>query len=122
MSKVLIVDDEKDILNFLSVELAKRGYEVETASSGEEAVEKVKDTRPDLMLLDMRMPGMGGIEALKQTKEFEPKIEVVMVTAVHDEAAVKKSMELGASDYIKKPIDFSYLNRVVMAKIAEILS
>lgn len=122
MSKILIVDDEKDVLDFLSVELARRGYEIETASSGEEAVERVEATRPDLMLLDMRMPGMGGMEALKQAKEIDPQMEVIMVTAVHDEAAVKKASELGANDYVTKPIDFNYLNMVVMTKIADMLA
>ena len=122
MSKILVVDDEKDILKFLSEELARRGYEVDTASSGEEAVEKAKAIRPDLVLMDMRMPGMGGMKALEQVKEIDPQIEVIMVTAVHDEDAIRKATDLGVDDYVTKPVDFSHLNEVVMEKIANTLA
>ncbi|MFQ5693094.1 MAG: response regulator, partial [Nitrospinota bacterium] len=76
---------------------------------------------PHLVLLDIRMPGMGGVETLKKIKEFDSQIGVIMVTAVHDEEMAKRTMEHGAYDYVTKPIDFNYLNLVVFAKIAEVL-
>ena len=106
MARILIVDDEEDVVNFIAKEFTKRDYEVETALSGEEAIEKVKETRPHLMLLDIRMPGMGGIAALRQAKEFDPHLGV---------------MELGAHDYVTKPIDFNYLNLTVMTKIVDLV-
>ncbi len=121
MARILIVDDEEDVVNFLAKEFTKRDYEVETALSGEEAIEKVKETRPHLMLLDIRMPGMGGIAALRQAKEFDPHLGVIMTTAVHDEEIAKRSMKLGAHDYVTKPIDFNYLNLTVMTKIVDLV-
>lgn len=121
LPRILVVDDEKDIVDFLSVELARRDFEVDTALSGEEAIEKIKANRPHLMLLDIRMPGMGGIEALRRAKEIDPRIGVIMVTAVHDEETAKRAVSLGAHDYITKPIDFNYLNLVVMTKIIDML-
>ncbi|MFC1491580.1 response regulator [Nitrospinota bacterium] len=121
MAKILVVDDEQDLLDFMKPALEKKGYEVETASSGEEALEKVKEHRPHLMLLDIRMPGMGGIETLKQAKEIDPRLGVIMVTAVHDEEVAKRAMEFGAHDYVTKPIDFNYLNLTVMTKIVDLL-
>jgi DNA-binding response OmpR family regulator len=121
LPRVLIVDDEKDVVEFLAAELARREFSVETAFSGEEAIEKMKAHRPHLMLLDVRMPGMGGIETLRQAKGIDPALGVIMVTAVHDEEIAKSAMTLGAHDYITKPIDFNYLNMVVMTKIIDML-
>ena len=121
LPRILIVDDERDIVEFLAMELSKRDFEVDTALSGEEAVEKVKANRPHLMLLDIRMPGMGGIEALRQIKQIDPKIGVIMVTAVHEEDIARNAIEFGAHDYITKPIDFNYLNMVVMTKRIDML-
>lgn len=120
MDRILLVDDEPGALNFLSVELAKRGYEVETAASGEEAIEKIKQTHPLLMLLDIRMPGMGGIETLKQAKKLDSNLGIIMVTAVNEEEIAQEAIKLGAHDYITKPIDFNYLNLVVMTKIVDL--
>lgn len=120
MDRILLVDDEPGALNFLSTELAKRGYEVETAASGEEAIEKIKQTHPLLMLLDIRMPGMGGIETLRQAKALDPNLGVIMVTAVNEEDIAQEAVKLGAHDYITKPIDFNYLNLVVMTKIVDL--
>ena len=121
MARILIVDDEEDVVNFLPKEFTKRDYEVETALSGEEAIEKVKETRPHLVLLDIRMPGMGGIAALRQAKEFDLHLGVIMTTAVHDEEIAKRSMKLGAHDYVTKPIDFNYLNLTMMTKIVDLV-
>lgn len=121
MDKLLIVDDEKDIVIYLSRQFTKRGYEVETALSGEEAIEKVKEFQPKLMLLDVRMPGMGGVETLKQAKKIDPGLAVVMVTAVKEKDIAKEAMKLGAHDYVTKPIDFNYLALTVMTKVLTIL-
>ncbi|MBI3129492.1 MAG: response regulator [Candidatus Tectomicrobia bacterium] len=121
LPRILIVDDEKDIVEFLAMELSRRDFEVDTALSGEEAIEKIKENRPHLMLLDVRMPGMGGIETLRQAKQLDPRIGVIMVTAVHEEEIARSAIALGAHDYITKPIDFTYLNMVVMTKIIDML-
>ena len=121
LPRILVVDDERDVVDFLASELARREFAVETALSGEEAIEKMKAHRPHLLLLDIRMPGMGGIEVLRQAKQIDPTVGVIMVTAVHEEDIAKSAMALGAHDYITKPIDFNYLNMAVMTKIIQML-
>ena len=116
MTRILVVDDEKDTVNFLAREFSRRDYGVETALSGEEAIEKIWEFEPQLMLLDLRMPGMDGMETLRRAKEIDPDLVVVVVTAVHEEDSAKQTVELGAHDYVTKPIDFNYLNLTVMTK------
>ena len=121
MARILIVDDEEEVLVLLSKELRDRDYEVDTALSGEEALEKIKENRPHLMLLDIRMPGMDGVETLKKAREIDPRLAVVMVTAVAEEDIAKDAIKMGAHDYITKPIDLNYLNLVVMTKIVDLI-
>ncbi len=117
MPKILIVDDEKDSADMLARRFSSQDYEVETAHSGESAIEKVKESRPHIMLLDIQMPGMDGIETLKQAKEADPGLGVIMVTGQPDEEIAKNAMHLGAHDFVTKPIDFDYLNLAVTTKI-----
>jgi len=72
MERILVVDDEAQIVRLLQKYFASKGYEVHTAGSGLEAVDRVKDVRPDVVLLDILMPGMGGLDALKEIKKIEP--------------------------------------------------
>lgn len=121
MPKILIVDDEREAVDMLARRFAKQNYEIETAYSGESAVEKVKESRPHIMLLDIQMPGMDGIEALKQAKDADPSLGVIMVTGQPDEDVAKDAMRLGAHDFVTKPIDFNYLNLVVTTKIIDMV-
>ena len=120
MERILVVDDEAQIVRLLQKYFASKGYEVHTAGSGPEAIDRVIDVRPDVVLLDILMPGMGGLDALKEIKKIDPKIGVIMVTAVIDEELAKRALELGADDYITKPIDFDYLETCVMVKLAQL--
>ena len=90
-----------------------------TAADGLEAVKKAKDERPDVVLLDIIMPGMGGIGVLEEIKKIEPSIVVVMLTALTDEEIAKTAMNLGAFDYVTKPIDLHHLEEVVMVAMVE---
>ena len=85
MARILVVDDEKDTLEFFAEEFEDRGFHVDTAISGADAIESVKTHKPDLIFLDVRMPGMDGIEALTKLKDHDPDLKVVMMTAVQDE-------------------------------------
>ncbi len=99
---VLLVDDEPGILRFLSIKLRISGYEVVTASSGEKALELVEPTKPDIMLLDIIMPGIDGLQVLRKLRAFS-SVPVIAVSARRD--AAQKAMTMGASDYLVKPFN-----------------
>jgi len=116
--KVLVVDDEEHILKAVKVVLEGEGHEVIVAENGAMALLKIKEYAPALVLLDMMMPGLSGIETLKCIKALFKDIPVVMVTAVRDEKEAKEAIGAGAYDYITKPIDFNYLKMSVLSKMA----
>jgi two-component system alkaline phosphatase synthesis response regulator PhoP len=104
--KILIVDDEQDIIEFINYSLKKKGYITETAVNGAEAVYKAKQFKPDLILLDMMMPVKDGMQTLKELRimpDFE-KIPIVFLTAMKDEQSEISGLVGGADDYIAKPI------------------
>ena len=121
MKKILVVDDDLAICNMLKKFLTKKDYEVIVALSGEEAIRKVKEERPHVVLLDIRMPGMDGIETLKQIREVDKEVGVVMITAVEDEETGKKCVEFGAYDYVIKPLSLDYLETVLTVKLIDFL-
>lgn len=120
--RILVVDDEIEVCRTLKDFLVLKGYEVQTAQSGKEAVERVKEFNPHVVLLDIIMPGMGGIDTLKEIKAIAPKTGIIMVTAVAEEKIAKTLLEQGAFDYILKPFDLEYLESVIMVKIIDVLS
>lgn len=108
MSKrILAVDDEKHILRLVQINLEKAGYEVVTASNGREAVEKVREERPNLIVMDVMMPEMDGFEALKKLKSDPAtmKIPVIMLTAKAQDADVFHGWQSGADLYLTKPFN-----------------
>ena len=117
MPRVLVVDDEPDFIELLREFLTAKGYEVIAASNGEEALRKVKEERPHLILLDVRMPKMNGLEVLKQVRDIDHEVGVIMVTAVNEEETGRQALKLGAFDYITKPLDLKYLERSLWYKI-----
>lgn len=121
MEKILIVDDEIEICKALEEFLTIKGYEVFTAGNGQEALSVVQAEKPHIVLLDIIMPGMSGIETLQEIKKISPATGVVMITAVTDEALGNHALHLGADDFITKPVDLDYLETVLMMKIVDIL-
>ena len=117
MDKILVVDDEYEVVRLLQKFLKSKGYDVDTATSGAEAIEKVRTGKPQMVLLDIIMPRMGGLDTLKEIKKIDPDVAVIMVTAVIDEELVKRALELGAYDYITKPIDLKYMETTVLIKM-----
>jgi two-component system alkaline phosphatase synthesis response regulator PhoP len=104
--KILIVDDEPDIIEFISYNLKSKGYLIETANNGVEAIRKAKTFRPDLILLDMMMPLKDGLTTLKELRimpDFE-EVPVIFLTALRDEKSEITGLQTGADDYITKPI------------------
>jgi two-component system chemotaxis response regulator CheY len=105
MRKVLIVDDAAFMRLAIKQMLEKNGFEqIEEAATGVEAVEKYKKLSPDIVTMDITMPDMDGIEALKKIMEYDPKAKVVMVSAMGQESMVKDAIISGAKNFIVKPI------------------
>jgi len=117
--KILVVDDEIEITDFVGEFLKAKGYHVVTANDGFTALEKVVSEKPDLVLLDIKMPKMDGLETLKRIREIDPVVGVVMVTVIKDEEIAGRAMELGAFDFINKPIDLTQLENTVMVKMLQ---
>lgn len=113
MPKLLVVDDEQDICDFVRNFFTERGYTVQTAANGDEALEVVKGNKPDLVLLDIKMKGMDGIAVLKHIKGIDKNIRVIMVTALEDQDKIDEASRLGACDYITKPLALDNLEHAV---------
>ncbi|MBL7760534.1 MAG: response regulator transcription factor [Sediminibacterium sp.] len=104
--QILIADDEPDILEIISFNLEKEGYTVHTANNGNEAIEKAKQLNPDLIILDIMMPGKTGVEVcqiLRSQPAFKDTL-IIFLTALSDDASQIKGLETGADDYVNKPI------------------
>jgi DNA-binding response OmpR family regulator len=108
--RILVVDDLQDNLFLLQTVLEAEGYDVDTASDGVTAIAKVKNSPPDLMLLDVMMPDMSGFEVAQQIRQHKdlPFIPILLVTA-HDESSRVEGLNAGANDFIRKPIEFDEL-------------
>ena len=119
--KILIVDDEEKFLSYLSKRLKMREYDVATSLSGEDALEKVREHDFDVVILDVLMPGMDGIEALREIKKVKPLIEVIMLTGHASVEAGVEGMRLGAYDYVMKPCEaeelISKINKAYERKV-----
>ena len=117
MKKLLIVDDEVEICDFLQAFFEEREYQVVTANSGLQAIEEVGKNNPSVVLLDVQMPGMDGLSALKEIKAKFPKTKVIMVTAIETREKIENAIRLGADNYITKPLSLEYLEKDVQEKI-----
>jgi two-component system phosphate regulon response regulator PhoB len=116
---VLIVDDEEDVLELVRYNLNKEGYRIETATSGEEALRKARAKLPDLIILDLMLPGIDGLGVCKTLKSDAKtqNIPVIMLTAKGEETDIVTGLELGADDYITKP----FSPKVLVARVRRIL-
>ncbi|NNL76844.1 MAG: sigma-54-dependent Fis family transcriptional regulator, partial [Desulfobacterales bacterium] len=117
-TKIFIVDDELVMRKSLSGWLKRDGYDVVTAESGEEAIEKLKQTRFDLLLVDIKMEGISGLDVLKHVRENDPDLAVVMITAYGSISTAIEAMKNGAYDYLLKPFDPDELG-LLIEKIIE---
>jgi two-component system phosphate regulon response regulator PhoB len=116
---VLVVDDEEDILDLVSYNLGREGYRVERAETGEDALRKARSGSPDLVLLDLMLPGMDGLDVCRALKRdpSTAQIAIVMLTAKGEEADIVAGLELGADDYVTKP----FSPRVLLARVRAVL-
>jgi DNA-binding NtrC family response regulator len=113
IEKVLLVDDEKEFVKTLSERLQTRGFHAEVAFSGEEALASIVKSQPDVVVLDLRMPGMDGLEVLERIKGHHPAIEVIMLTGHGSHKEKGLAEELGVFAYLTKPQDINVLARTI---------
>ena len=117
MPKLLIVDDDEDICECAKHFFQKRGIDVITASGGREALSLINANQPDLVLLDIRMGDMTGVDVLTRVRESGNKIKIIMVTGVEDPAVIKRVEALGIAGYVHKPFALDEMERVVLKEL-----
>lgn len=120
MAKLVVIDDDKDTCEYLKEFFEQRKCIVLTANSGVEGLSIIKAEKPDIVLLDVKMEGMNGLETLKEIKSFDSTIKVIMVTVASDQETRQKAAELGADDFIKKPLNTGYLEGTVSLKVSKL--
>lgn len=120
MGKLLIVDDEDDVREFAANFFRRRKIDVITAAGGEEALDVLKKEKPQLILLDIKMDGIDGIETLKRIKEKDKTIKVIMVSGKkpEEEESLERCRQLGALDYIHKPLELDDLEKIVLKELS----
>jgi two-component system KDP operon response regulator KdpE len=119
--RILVVDDEPQIRRIMRTTLITAGYEVDDAKTGEEALLKVRDFRPDLVLLDINMPGMGGLAACRAIRA-DPNVAIVMLTVDNKEAAKVEALDAGADDFVTKPFSTPELLARIRAALRRVPS
>ena len=110
---ILVVDDQMGVRRLLFEAFKEDGYDVRLAASGFEAISQVNSDPPRLILMDMKMPGMNGLEALREIKRLNPEVSVIMMTAYGELEIVAEAMKLGVKEYITKPFDINELRDLV---------
>lgn len=114
MAKLIVIDDNQSICQLIHDFFSDlKGHTVYSTNTPEDALDMVREHDPDLALLDIMMPGIHGIDLLKQLREAKPGLKAIMITAVDDEDIAREAMEQGAVDYVTKPLDLNYLDTQV---------
>lgn len=117
-ASILIVDDEPEIGLMVGEFLRRRGYQTQTAVNGEQALGLIRANAPDLVLLDIYMPGINGIEVLRRIQQTNPSIGVIMLTASQEDALLQTALDIGAFDVLCKPVNLDQLELAVTVKLA----
>ena len=116
-TRILVADDDPDILSVLGRFLKGKGLEVSYALDGRQALAAVGEKRPDIVFLDVSMPGLSGLDVLDAIKKLDAGIDVIMVTADVDDESARRALAAGAFDYIVKPFTLDYLEKVLWWKL-----
>jgi two-component system response regulator (stage 0 sporulation protein F) len=119
VGRILVIDDNPNVVDILGRCLREEGYGVIGALTSDEGLKLVILSRPELVLLDLALPGTNGIELLKRIRSTNPTTRVIIVTGNIDPALAREALELGALAYIDKPFDFAYLKRVIAVALRE---
>jgi two-component system response regulator (stage 0 sporulation protein F) len=112
---ILVVDDDAGMRDVLREHVTRMGYSVETAANGAEALAAILCQRPDLVLLDLRMPGMNGLDVLKQIQDIDKTIPVMMVSGENDHSVIGETLKRAVFAFVPKPFDSRYLHHLVTA-------
>jgi putative two-component system response regulator len=118
MVKLLVADDEQKICRLLEAFFVERGFEVLVAHDGKEALSTIRHERPHLVFLDLHMPGLNGLDVLKEARKLDGTMKVIIITATEDEEAIRTARSLGVSDYVIKPFSLEYLKEEVLSKVS----
>ncbi len=118
-ARILVIDDNRALIDILAVCLGEEGHTVLIALTSDEGLKLVTLFQPDLVLLDIVLPGMNGIEVLKRIRSINPSTRVVMLTGNINPSVARTALELGALAYIDKPFDLPYLKRVIAMALRE---
>ena len=121
MIKILILDDEKGLCDQLKKYFGYRGYTVFAVTSGKEALSVIKKESPQILVLDIRMDGVTGLDVLKKAKEDNPNVKAVMITALSDDATKEQAKELGADEYITKPFSYDVLEKLIIHMVNKVI-
>ncbi len=119
MVRLLIIDNDLATCDFLKSFFTQKGYETFVANDGEQGLFIVKEKKPDIILLDIKMPGFSGLEVLQKIKEIDKNAKVIMMTAVNEGFIIEMAMKYGAIDYITKPFSLEWLEKDVLLKTLE---
>jgi DNA-binding response OmpR family regulator len=111
--KILLVDDEKEFVETLSERIRMREHDSEVALDGEQALKKMDDDLPDVVVLDLKMPGMDGMEVLRRIRKAYPKVQVIMLTGHGSDKDEEEARKLGAFEYLQKPVEIDALMKKV---------
>lgn len=116
---VMLVDDEKEFVATLAERLSLRGINVQVSNSGEDALRRIAEVAPDVVILDLMMPGMSGLSVLNQIKTEHPHVQVILLTGMGSVADGIKGMKMGAFDYLMKPLEIEGLIEKIREAVAK---
>ena len=116
--KILVVDDEPEVRKLMEHFLTDRGYDVRLAENGRRGLAELEHFRPDVVLLDMHMPEMDGLETLKHLATRWPGLPVIMVTVNEDVETTSQMLQAGAADYVPKPFNLDYLEQAINIQLS----
>ena len=117
MKKILVCEDEADAIVYLNNKLRKENYEIHTAVNGDEAIEKARELKPDLILLDIRMPKVDGLEVAKEVRKFDSQTKIIFITAFASPELKQEAIKYNISDYIVKPSSNEEISKAVQAAL-----
>ncbi len=119
-TKILVIEDEDGAREIIARCLKRKGYFTLSAATAKDGLELVRKEHPNIILLDIRLTDGSGLEVLKEIKELDRNMKVIMVTALEDELTIHQAKTLGADDYVTKPMTMDFLDHIILEKISEL--